>query len=528
MIANNLKLILDYPFTNYTTLHNLFKEYFSLINMVIVLFPGRHHLLTKFQHHYLKNIIENGIDGKKVDRIVFAVTSANHENTRRNPIPLYLRTMAITKFCQDLACEIKIYPIPDVKTTNKFAEYLLNNIFYQSGDRLTPENTILACSTPSVIKMFRALGFQNISVELNDEKNEKYSSLRPYEVIALLVKSKKNWRHSCEWKEYASQASQDIYSEYDLGDLIIELFQDALLNDDADITDTRDYNVYAMQMDQNVKFKFEDVKPFIKEGKIVDAGCGTGALVKILAHEFPESDIIGIEATRKFYEYCKMQDYGDSFVFFYRKNVTDQNFKENTVNSFIYSSILHEIYSYLGEKTLHRLLKNTIRQLVPGGRIIIRDVVGPKNPNQMILLKLNCKDGKDSGEIKELSTYAKFLKFSKEFMPRKIKFKERIINHEKLIETRLGDAYEYISKMNYTDNWKSEMHEEFGFWNFEKWKKELEKIGFMIVSGSKEFKSEYIIEKMYRGKAEIFELKNNKLFLLEYPATNMIISGEKI
>jgi len=365
-------------------------------------------------------------------------------------------------------------------------------------------------------------------VELADSKKERYSSRRPFEVIDVLIKSGKNWRHESKWKEYASEATQEVYMKYSLGDLILELFNDSLLSEDANITETRDYNTYAVQMDQNVKFKFNDIKPFIVEGKIVDAGCGTGALVKILAKEFPESDILGIEATRKFYEYCKMQDYGDSFVFFYRKNITDQNFKENTINTFIYSSILHEIYSYIGEKALKKLLKNTHHQLAPHGRIIIRDVVGPENGGEIVLLKLNDSDGKTHGDIKDLSTYAKFIRFSKEFIPRRINFKEKIIEGDRFIELRLSDAYEYISKMNYIENWKSEMHEEFGFWSFNKWKKELRNAGFSIVEGSNEFKSDYIIEKMYKGKAEIFRLKNKKLIRVDYPATNMILAGEKV
>ena len=98
--------------------------------MVTLLFPGRHHMLTKYQHSYLKNLIEKGVNGDKVDKLIFAVTSANHANTRRNPIPLYLRVLAIEKFSRDLSCEVKIYPIFDVGKTDKFAEYIINQIFY--------------------------------------------------------------------------------------------------------------------------------------------------------------------------------------------------------------------------------------------------------------------------------------------------------------------------------------------------------------------------------------------------------------
>ena len=35
-----------------------------------------------------------GMTGE-IDNIIFAITSANHSNTRRNPLPLYQRVMAI-------------------------------------------------------------------------------------------------------------------------------------------------------------------------------------------------------------------------------------------------------------------------------------------------------------------------------------------------------------------------------------------------------------------------------------------------
>lgn len=484
-------------------------------------------MLTKFQYSYLRSIINRRINGKKVDRIIFAITSSDHANTRRNPIPLYLRVLAIEKFSRDLPCEVKIYPIPDVKQTEKFAEYLLHQIKYQGGEKLTSKNTILACSTPPVIDLFKKLKFDNLPVELLDAKKEKYSNLRPYEVVDLLVKAGNNWRTDLKWKEFTSQATQDVYLKYNLGDSILELFKDSLINEDADLTDTRDYNSYARGMDQNIVFKFNDIKPFVIQGKIVDSGCGTGALIWYLSKYFEESDVIGIEATRKFYEYCKLQQYPNPFVYFYRRNILDQNFKENTINTFIYSSVLHEIYSYINKEALRKVLRNTYNQLAPGGRIIIRDVVGPEKGKEKVLLELNEKDGKSSGEIKSLSTYAKFHRFVKDFIPRKIKFREKKIKGKKLIEMTLNDAYEFMSKMNYTDNWQSEMHEEFGFWNFSDWKKELKKIGFEIVAGSHPFKSDYIIDKMYTGKVSIFKQKGKDLAIVNYPPTNIILAGEK-
>ena len=91
-----------------------------------LLFPGRHQLLTEFQYQYLQSILSNGLnqfkdingdalrDTDPVNAIVFAVTSANHSNTRRNPLSFYLRALAIQDFSQQLLVPSFIYGIDDV------------------------------------------------------------------------------------------------------------------------------------------------------------------------------------------------------------------------------------------------------------------------------------------------------------------------------------------------------------------------------------------------------------------------------
>lgn len=483
-----------------------------------ILFPGRHQMLTKFQENYLENIVAQGVGGQPVEQIIFAITSADHHNTRRNPLPLHLRAMAITEFVKDFSVPVKIYPIPDIKTTPKFARYVLKQIFYQSGENLTPENTVLACSTPEIISLFAPLGFANLPIELKDRTKNEYSALRPFEVMESLVSSGPRWRENgSPWRQEAAEASQKIYDWYSIGDELLELFQDLLINEDADITETRNYNLYAEAMDTIVKIKFEDIKPFVVQGKVVDAGCGTGALISLLASEFPESDLIGIEATRKFYDFAKEQEYASPYVFFYRRNLTDQNFKSNSINSFIYSSVLHEVYSYLGEPKLKEVLSKTFDQLAEGGRVIIRDVVGPEQPDKKVFLELSQIDG----------TYDRFFKFAKDFLPYPIKYSETELEGKKLLELSLRDAYEFMSKKDYVENWASEMHETFGFYSFTSWEKELENTGFKIVTGSHPFKNPYIIENRYKNKVTIYENSANGLTILPYPDTNMILVGEK-
>src|SRR5688500_15930183 len=98
-----------------------------------LLIPGRHQLLTSFQSSYLQNIIEEGlknqfdVDGnlfdiiEPIEAIIFAATSANHSNTRRNPLPFYLRAISIEAFSNSLSVPVYIYGVDDVGSLPNFA-----------------------------------------------------------------------------------------------------------------------------------------------------------------------------------------------------------------------------------------------------------------------------------------------------------------------------------------------------------------------------------------------------------------------
>lgn len=51
--------------------------------MRYILFPGRHHLVTSFQVRHLRSLVERHPDAE----VVWAVTSADHGGTQRNPVP---------------------------------------------------------------------------------------------------------------------------------------------------------------------------------------------------------------------------------------------------------------------------------------------------------------------------------------------------------------------------------------------------------------------------------------------------------
>ena len=89
--------------------------------MTFILFPGRHHVLTRFQADYLRSIAAGAT-------VVWAVTSANHDNTKRNPVPYHRREAAIERFSVLEGLRSVVVPVFDTAPTDRFAEVTLKNI----------------------------------------------------------------------------------------------------------------------------------------------------------------------------------------------------------------------------------------------------------------------------------------------------------------------------------------------------------------------------------------------------------------
>ena len=142
-----------------------------------LLFPGRHHLLTRFQAGYLRELASDGAC------TVWAVTSANHQNTQRNPVPFHRREAAIERFSVMEALPSLVVPVFDTAPTDRFAEVTLKNVTASLGLDLDPGNTVVACSTPEVADLYRRLGFPIAGVEADRDPEPE----RPWDVLLRLA-----------------------------------------------------------------------------------------------------------------------------------------------------------------------------------------------------------------------------------------------------------------------------------------------------------------------------------------------------
>ena len=527
-----------------------------------LLMPGRHQLITQFQFDYLSSLINNGLQNAKdiydkdlgitepVEAIIFPVTSANHSNTRRNPLPFYLRAISIEAMARELNVPVYIYGIDDVGNLSNFASYTLKRIKHESDGQFncTPENTLVICSTP-VLKLYEQLGFTILPAELKDINTWQHQTEMPWDIVEHIAKTGK-WQTDNWIKDKMHTASFNVWSKYRLGEKVQLLFRDAMISSDGDLTETRDYNVYVRQMDDIAELKYKDTASFIQAGRIGDIGCAVGSWIKLASKDerLRESDFYGIEVSRRLFEICRQRkennEFGNPFVFFSQKNaVTGLVFEPDSMNTIHTSSLTHEIESYGSREDLLKFIKNRYEELAHGGVWVNRDVVAPFDKERGICMQLNNEDGSNenvfadfadrhqlSVHLQSLSTYSRFLRFAKDFRTKegyKLFFAEIEISGKRYIQLKMSDAAEFLSRKDYTDNWESEMHETFCFWDFEEWKEQLANAGFNIHPSSRVFRNEWIAENRWKGRVALFEQIAGKFITLEYPVTTMILIGEK-
>jgi len=304
----------------------------------VILFPGRHHLLTRFQAAYLRRL------ATAEEPIVWAVTSANHQNTKRNPVPFDRRQAAIERFSVVEGLRSLVVAVFDTAPTARFADVTLKTVEATIGRRPEPASCVVACSTPEVAAMYEALGFRIAGVELDAVPS---AAERPWDVLLRLAAGDPSWR------DLAHPATVDVYERYGLDELVRTVVNDPVVGDEGGLTTTRDYHTYAEAFEASAARKWEAARTHVRPGRIVDIGCGAGAVLALADAEpaLRESDLIGVEVARHLFEECVHRKAQGGFanpnVYFYCRNVLGGAvFAPRSIDTTLTFALTHEIWSY--------------------------------------------------------------------------------------------------------------------------------------------------------------------------------------
>jgi SAM-dependent methyltransferase len=182
---------------------------------------------------------------------------------------------------------------------------------------------------------------------------------------------------------------------------------------------------------------------YVRAGRILEVGPGGGVVLDLLEDRFPDSEVIGLDAST---EVCdalaarRARDHRRWRVVHADAFALPDQLGAGSLDTVVFCSVLHEIYSYVvrdGRRfrldSVRDLLRAAWTALRPGGRIVIRDGVMPPPGTRRIAF--TAPDGRDFFDL-----------FVRDFEGRPIPYRDL---PDGRIELSAGDAMEFL----YTYTW---------------------------------------------------------------------------
>ncbi|TWM58131.1 Trans-aconitate 2-methyltransferase [Bacillus paralicheniformis] len=184
--------------------------------------------------------------------------------------------------------------------------------------------------------------------------------------------------------------------------------------------------------------------------RMLDIGAGGGVMLDLLTDQHPEAEVIGIDLSVNVIEELQKRKVREHKPWHVKQaDALDlpEYFEQESVDTIVFSSILHELFSYIpyeGKQFNHlviaQALKSSFDILKRGGRIIIRDGIMTENKEETRRIRFKDPDGMD------------FLKrYVHDFKGRKVQILEAEKDAAVLF---VNDAMEFL----YTYTWGEEAY----------------------------------------------------------------------
>lgn len=269
------------------------------------------------------------------------------------------------------------------------------------------------------------------------------------------------------------------------------------------------FAVYAAGMDASQKEKAR-ILQYVRPGVIYEMGCGNGTVLELLAMTFPVSDITGVDLSDTMLAMARGRGYA-SPVRFLQADITGLELEKESIDTILFCSVLHEVYSYKGysKEVLLDTLKDAYRALKPGGRLVIRGGVKPLDDEVLMAFR---------NPVAE----EKFHRFAREFGPYEIPYEIEGV----MVRLALPDATEFLSKYIYDTNWAVEVREQFGIYTLSEYEEQLCSLGFEIVH-AESYLIEWLRVTHYEKDVELFTRIEGRLVPQDFPDSTLLLVAEK-
>lgn len=277
---------------------------------------------------------------------------------------------------------------------------------------------------------------------------------------------------------------------------------------------------YLKQMNQSTSDK-EKILNYLVGQNILDIGSGGGIILNLLEKHNPKLNITGIDISQNVIEKLKALKAKENHhwnIFKVDALNLGKYIPENSQDTIIFSSIIHELYSYItfngqkfNQETIKVVLTEAYKALKKGGRIIIRDgVMEEKKDTYRIIEFYNTKD------IEILN------RFCHDFQGRNIKYIKLGDNKVKML---VNDALEFLYTYTWgEESYPMEVQEQFAYFTLKEYTKFIKE----ILPNSKIIEKKEYLQKGYNvhllSKIAIYD---ENLNICNLPNSTLLIVIEK-
>lgn len=242
-------------------------------------------------------------------------------------------------------------------------------------------------------------------------------------------------------------------------------------------------NKYLSTMNATENSTKNSIIDYVVGDTVIDVGSGGGVLLDLLEEKYPDKKILGTDISTNVIEVLNQKKEAEKHSWTVQKH----NFVEDSINvpnngmSIIFSSILHEIFSYtetaagkFNIESVKKALKNAYDSLPAGGRIIIRDGI-KTDSKDIVTLKF-----KDHGGISFFKNFLVDFKGLPDINPMTPEVPFIDATH-----TVSGDI-NYMREFLYTYTWGKEsyaheVNEQFGYFTLKEFVSFFEELGAKII-----------------------------------------------
>lgn len=270
-------------------------------------------------------------------------------------------------------------------------------------------------------------------------------------------------------------------------------------------------------------------------GRVADMGMGSGAGSQALAALYPELAVVGVDVDPAMVERARAT-WHEPNLSFVVGDIAEPVFPDGSLDGVFDSSVLHHVTTFGGyeHERAARALAVQTRQLRDHGVLVVRDFVDP-GPGE-VLLDVPANDGDASDDPRTCSTAHLLERFAREFRPLSAERGFPLVRVEPSAAAppvaegwrryRLSHkhAAELVLRKDYRTDWEAEVLEEYTYFTQERFESTFARLGLRLLA-STPIHNPWIVKNRFEGRCALRALDGT---LLDFPATNYLVTGEKV